>query len=103
MAMGVIDKFMKNEHMLAKKTALGLRENIPGEGTGTKLLDIQTFERLRGELMVRKATPAVPRAAAPGNQAQALKRRRNIGPTQRLRLRGWPTRNLELGAVWGVV
>ena len=34
---------------------------------GTKLLDIQTFERLRGELMVRKAIPAVPRAAAPGN------------------------------------
>ena len=33
---------------------------------GTKLLDIQTFERLRGELMVRKAIPAVPRAAAPG-------------------------------------
>ena len=54
----------------------------------TKLLDIQTFERLRGELMVRKAIPAVPRAAAPGNLVQALKRRRKIGPTQRLRLRG---------------
>ena len=34
---------------------------------GTKLLDIQTFKRLRGELMVRKAIPAVPTAAAPGN------------------------------------
>ena len=31
----------------------------------TQLLGITTFERLRGELMIRKAIPAVPRAAVP--------------------------------------
>ena len=79
---------------------------VPTKGTlaeiSTELLSTLTFERLQEELMVRKSTPAVPRAAAPDVQVQALKRRQNIGLTQRLRLRGqqeiW-----RLGAAWGVV
>ena len=69
---------------------------------GTKLLDTLTFDRLRDELLVCKGHTGSTKSSGTDCVGQALKRRRNIGLTQRLRLRGQQGFS-RFGAARGVV